>query len=223
MLMSRARLLPGEIVLIHGIGGGVALAALQLASMAGARVIATSSSDEKLMQARDFGADECINYANNPCLAAAVRDLTGGRGADVVVDTVGAATWDINFQAVRRGGRIVHCGVTSGSDAKVDISALYWNQLTVMGSTMGSNEDFAKMLAAVSAKHIAPVIDKTFQLSEIQEATERMEKGLQFGKIVLAIGGRRGELEHAGVMFESRENLFPDIPEISETESGSLS
>nr|HPK00554.1 alcohol dehydrogenase catalytic domain-containing protein [Candidatus Hydrogenedentota bacterium] len=105
MLMSRAQVRPGETVLIHGIGGGVALAGLQLAHLAGARVLATSSSDDKLMRAREFGADECINYADNPDLSEAVRDLTDGRGVDIAFDTVGAATWPENFKAVRRGGR----------------------------------------------------------------------------------------------------------------------
>jgi len=189
MLMSRARLRPGETVLIHGIGGGVALAGLQLARLAGARVMVTSSSDDKLLRAREFGADDCVNYANNPCLSEAIRDLTGGRGVDIVLDTAGAATWAENFKAVRRGGRIVHCGVTTGAETIVNISQLYWNHLEVMGSTMGSDEEFRQMLAAVSASRMRPVVDSVYPLNRVCEATLRMESGDQFGKIALVPGG----------------------------------
>ncbi len=202
MLMSRAQVRPGETVLIHGIGGGVALAGLQLAHLAGARVLATSSSDDKLMRAREFGADECINYADNPDLSEAVRDLTDGRGVDIAFDTVGAATWPENFKAVRRGGRIVHCGVTSGAEAAVNISQLYWNHLVVMGSTMGSNEDFRLMLAAVSASRMRPVVDSVYPLKQAREATLRMEAGGQFGKIVLTPGGKSAESSGPRSSFE---------------------
>jgi NADPH:quinone reductase-like Zn-dependent oxidoreductase len=190
MLMSRAQLKPGETVLIHGVGGGVALAGLQLACMAGARVLVTSSSDDKLMRAREFGAHEGVNYANNPVLGDAIRDLTNGRGVDIALDTVGAATWPVNFKAVRRGGRIVHCGVTTGTEATVNISQLYWNHLVVMGSTMGSDEEFRQLLAAVSASHMRPVVDSVHPLNRVREATQLMEAGDQFGKIVLVPGGK---------------------------------
>jgi NADPH:quinone reductase-like Zn-dependent oxidoreductase len=138
MLMSRARFTPGESVLIHGIGGGVALAALQFARLAAGETIVTSSSDEKLARARRIGAQHTINYKTTPDVAQAVRELTGGRGVDVIIDAVGAATWPINFDAARKGGRIVHCGVTTGKETEANLQKLYWNQLTVMGSTMGS-------------------------------------------------------------------------------------
>ncbi len=187
MLMSRGQLRPGETVLIHGIGGGVAVAGLQLARLAGAQVLVTSSSDEKLDRARELGAAETINYATNPDVADAVKDLTAGRGVDLIMDTVGAATWAINFGAVRRGGRIVHCGVTSGATAQVDISALYWNHLSVIGSTMGSREEFRKMVRAVSAAGLHPVIDSIMPLADVRSAVTRMEQGVQMGKIVLDI------------------------------------
>lgn len=189
MLATRARLRPGETVLIHGIGGGVALAALQIAKLAAARVIVTSSSDEKLQRAMQLGADFAINYRDEPDVAQAVRGLTGGRGADVVVDTVGAATWPIDLAAVRRGGRIVLCGVTTGAVAETPLSLLYWNQLTILGSTMGSYEDFRLMVSAVAAAGLKPVIDRILPLAEGPAAQARMESGDQFGKIVLRMQG----------------------------------
>ncbi|MCJ7729834.1 MAG: zinc-binding dehydrogenase [Sedimentisphaerales bacterium] len=186
MLMTKAGLKPGQTVLIHGIGGGVALAALQLAKMAGAVVIVTSSSDEKLGRAEQMGADHIINYKVSD-VAATVNDITAGRGADVVLDTVGSATWPIDFTVVRRGGKIVLCGVTSGPKADTNLQALYWNQVTIMGSTMGSDEDFREMLSAVSAAKLKPIIDSVFPLGKIRDAMARMEQGAQFGKIVLKI------------------------------------
>jgi len=187
MLMTRAGLKPGEVVLINGIGGGVALAALQLAKLAGAEVIVTSSSDEKLSRAAGLGADHTINYRTVENVAAVVKDITKGRGVDVVVDSVGAGTWETNFSLVRRGGRIVLCGVTTGAQAKTNLQALYWNQLTVMGSTMGSNEDVRLMLRAVATAGLKPVIDSVRPLKEVTDAMDRMEAGEQFGKIVLKI------------------------------------
>ncbi|HOD80332.1 MAG TPA: zinc-binding dehydrogenase [Phycisphaerae bacterium] len=187
MLMSRARLLPGEWVLIHGIGGGVALAGLQLAKLAGATVIVTSGDNDKLARAAELGADHALNYRTVGDLAAAVGELTGGRGVDVAFDTVGAATWALDFAVVRRGGRIVLCGVTTGAAAPTDLRALYWNQLTVLGSTSGSHEDFRQLLAAMTAGRIQPVIDSVHPLADVRQACRRMEKGQQFGKIILTM------------------------------------
>jgi NADPH:quinone reductase-like Zn-dependent oxidoreductase len=187
MLMTRAQIQPGQTVLIHGIGGGVALSALQLAKLAGAEVIVTSSSNKKLALAEQIGAPHIINYTAVADLGRQVRDVTSGRGVDVVIDTVGAATWSVGFAAVRRGGKIVLCGVTTGPKAESDLRTLYWNQLTIMGSTMGSNEDFRQMLRAVSAARLKPVIDSVKPLEGVREAMARMESGQQFGKIALRI------------------------------------
>jgi NADPH:quinone reductase-like Zn-dependent oxidoreductase len=187
MLMTRGRLGPGQTVLIHGIGGGVALCVLQLAKLAGAEVIVTSSSDVKLDRAVNIGADYTINYRKIDDVAQCVREITSGRGVDIVIDTVGAATWPIDFSAVRRGGTIVLCGVTSGPQAPTNLQLLYWNQLTILGSTMGSNEDFRQMLTAVKAAKLKPVIDSVISLENITEAMGKMEEGKQFGKIVLKI------------------------------------
>jgi len=186
MLMNRGGLRAGETVLIHGIGGGVALAALQLAGLAGARTIVTSSSIDKLTRAADHGANYGIQYGKAN-IVEEILACTGGKGVDLVIDTVGASTWPVNFEVCRKGGRIVHCGVTTGPHVEANISALYWKQLTVMGSTMGSREDFRALLAAVEASGLRPVIDSELPLDAAREAQARMESGAQFGKIVLTV------------------------------------
>lgn len=185
MLTTRGQLEAGETLLIHGIGGGVAIAGLQLAKLKGARVIVTSSKNAKLKRAGELGADDFIDYSKTQDVGAEVKRITNGRGVDLVLDTTGAGTWPINFASVRKGGRIVHCGVTTGKIVEADIGALYWNHITVMGSTMGSQGEFQGLVAAVAAAKLKPVIDKVFQLAEARAAQERMENGEQFGKIVL--------------------------------------
>lgn len=187
MLMTRAQLKPGQTVLIHGIGGGVALSALQLAKLIGAEVIVTSSSNEKLDRASQIGADHTINYKAVDDVAQCVRNVTSGRGVDIVIDTVGAATWPVDFSAVRRGGKIVLCGVTSGPQAPTNLQMLYWNQLTILGSTMGSDEDFRQMLEAVISAKLTPVIDSVTSLENVRDAMSKMETGEQFGKIVIKV------------------------------------
>lgn len=186
MLHGRARLQPGETVLIHGIGGGVALALLQLAKASGARVIVTSSSAEKLTRAAALGADAGINYGSDD-VAARVMELTQGRGVDVVLDAVGAATFALNLNVARKAGRIVHCGVTTGPLAEVNLPTLYWKQLSVLGSTMGNHEDFRLLLQFVANTGLKPVIDSVHPLEQAREAQGLMERGSQFGKIVLSI------------------------------------
>lgn len=187
MLMTRAGLKAGETVLIHGIGGGVALAGLQIAKLAGARAIVTSSSEEKLAKAAKLGADVGLNYRVAADLPAAIRDATGGRGVDVAFETVGAATWPVSLAVLCRGGRLVICGVTSGAEAAMNLQQLYWNQYTIMGSTYGSRDDFRRLLEAMSKAKMRPVIDSVVPLDHARAATERMESGQQFGKIVLTI------------------------------------
>ncbi len=189
MLMTRAQLKAGQTVLIHGIGGGVAVCALQFAKLGGAEVIVTSSSDSKLKLARQLGADHTINYRTDKDVAQFARDITSGAGVDVIVDTVGGQTWPIDFAAARKGGKIVLCGVTTGAEAPTNLRTLYWNQLTVLGSTMGSDDDMRKMLEAVNAAKLKPVIDSAFSLENVREAMGRMEVGEQFGKIALEVSG----------------------------------
>jgi NADPH:quinone reductase-like Zn-dependent oxidoreductase len=187
MLFERAKLLGGETVLIHGIGGGVAMAALQLARIHGASAIVTSSSDEKLKQARQHGADETINYKTCADVAAAVKKYTNNRGVDVVIDTTGAPTLPISMASVRRGGRIVTCGVTGGPEAPINIQQLYWNHISFMGSTMGSMEDMRRLVRTTNEFGLKPLIDKVFDLNDGAEAMKRMEAGEQMGKIVLQL------------------------------------
>jgi NADPH:quinone reductase-like Zn-dependent oxidoreductase len=186
MLMTRAQVKPGETVLIHGIGGGVATSALQFAKLIGAEVLVTSSSHDKLSRAKSLGADHVLNYEKENVVKW-IEQVTCGRGVDVAIDAVGAAAWPLDIACLRKGGRIVLCGVTTGSKAETDLRALYWNQLTVMGSTMGSADDFRLMLRAVTVNKLKPVIDKVFPLAKVRSAMERMEAQKQFGKIALKV------------------------------------
>jgi NADPH:quinone reductase-like Zn-dependent oxidoreductase len=186
MLMTRARIRPGERILIHGIGGGVAVAALQFAKMTGAEVYVTSSSNDKLSHAKRLGADHTLNYTEES-VTKWIESETAGRGVDVAIDAVGAATWPLDFACIRKGGRIVLCGVTTGAKAETNLQVLYWNQLNVLGSTMGSDEDFRQMLRAVTVNELRPVVDAALPLDKAREAMERMETAGQFGKIALRI------------------------------------
>jgi len=186
MLMTRAQVKPGESVLIHGIGGGVATCALQLAKHIGAEVFVTSSSNEKLSRARELGADHTINYRTSD-VAEWIKQDKGGRGVDVAVDAVGAATWPLDFACVRKGGRVVLCGVTTGAKAETNLQALYWNQLSILGSTLGSTRDFQQMLAAVTVNQLRPIIDQVFPLDGVRDAMAKMEEARQFGKIALRV------------------------------------
>ena len=188
MLVTRARLHAGETVLIHGVGGGVSLAALTLAKHLGARTIVTSSSAAKLERACALGADEAIDYSRSD-VAKEVRALTAKRGADVVVDSTGAATWMASLKAASRGGRIVTCGATTGPNPTEEIRLIFWNQLSILGSTMGNLADWNAMLTAVGERNLRPVVDSVVGLADGAAAYGRMEHGHQFGKIVLAVGG----------------------------------
>jgi NADPH:quinone reductase-like Zn-dependent oxidoreductase len=187
MLMTRGRLRCGETVLIHGIGGGVSLARLQLAKMAGCRVIVTSRSQDKLARAAVLGADDALPADDQ--VARSVRSLTGKRGADVVVDSVGEATWMQSLKAAAQGGRVLTCGATSGPNPAEEIRLVFWNQLSIIGSTMGSRDDWRQLVAAVSSHRLRPVVDTTSALDDGVAAYQRLERAEQFGKIVLSIDG----------------------------------
>jgi len=187
MLMTRGGLRSGETLLIHGIGGGVSLACLQLGKLAGCRVIVTSRSPEKLARARELGADEVLPADDQ--VARAVRGLTGKRGADVVVDSVGEATWMQSLKSAAKGGRIVTCGATSGPNPKEEIRLIFWNQLSIIGSTMGSRDDWRRLIAAVNGHRLRPVVDVAVPLADGRTAYQRLEDAEQFGKIVLSIDG----------------------------------
>jgi NADPH:quinone reductase-like Zn-dependent oxidoreductase len=185
MLVPRARLQEGEWVLVWGIGGGVATAALSIAKALGAHVVVTSSSDEKLERAKELGADAVVNHATGDVVAA-VKEVTGG-GAHVVVDDVGEATWKRTLDAARPEGRIVVCGATTGPNPPAALHRVWWKQLSILGSTMGTPDDFQGVYDLIAAGKARPVVDAVFPLAEARAAHERLEAGEQLGKIVLSI------------------------------------
>lgn len=186
LLVTKAQLREGEWVLLWGIGSGVALAGLEIAKSLGARALVTSSSDEKLARARELGADATVNHLSGD-VRAAVVEATEGKGVEVVLEHVGEATWQGSLQSARAGGRIVVCGATSGPNPPAELHRIWWKQLTIYGSTMGTREDFEAAYELVKSGRAKPVIDSVFPLAEARAAHERMEAGEQFGKIVLSI------------------------------------
>ena len=188
MLVTKASLREDECVLIWGIGGGVALAAFEIARALGARTIVTSSSEEKLERARALGADLALNHADADVVQA-VKDATGGAGANVVVETVGEATWERSLAAAAQEGRVVVCGATTGHSPPARLYRLWWKQLAVFGSTMGMPSDFEAAYELIRASRARVHVDSVFPLAEAAEAHERLESGVQFGKVVLAIPG----------------------------------
>jgi NADPH:quinone reductase-like Zn-dependent oxidoreductase len=186
LLVTKAHLREGEWVLLWGIGSGVATAGLAIAKTLGARALVTSSSDEKLERARGLGADATVNHASGD-VGAAVKEATGGKGIEVVLEHVGEATWQTSLQSARAGGRIVVCGATSGPNPPAALHRIWWKQLTIYGSTMGTREDFEAAYELVKSGRTKPVVDSVLPLADARAAHERMEAGEQFGKIVLSI------------------------------------
>ena len=186
MLVTRADLQSGERVLIWGIGGGVAVACLQIAKLIGAHVTVTSSSDEKLARARELGADDTINYVGVD-VGREIRKRTEKRGVNVVVDSVGEATWTQSLGALGKKGRLVTCGGTSGPMVTTDVRRLFWNQWSILGSTMGSESEFRAIVAHFNAGRLRPPVDSVFPLADGREAFERMQNKEQFGKIVVRV------------------------------------
>jgi NADPH:quinone reductase-like Zn-dependent oxidoreductase len=186
MLVTKAALREGEWVLIWGIGGGVALAAFELARALGARTIVTSSSAGKLERARTLGADLAVSHAEDDVVSA-VKEATGGRGADVVVETVGEATWERSLGAAAQEGRIVVCGATTGHSPPARLYRVWWKQLVIYGSTMGLPHEFEAAYELVREGRARLHVDSVFPLAEAARAHERLESGEQFGKVVLSI------------------------------------
>ena len=186
MLVTKAALQPGEWVLIWGIGGGVATAALAIAKALGANAVVTSSSAEKRTHAlKELGADATLDHATED-VPARVRELTGG-GAHVVVEHVGESTWARSLAAARTGGRIAVCGATSGPNPPAALHRIWWRELEIYGSTMGTPADFQGAYDLIATGRARPVIDSVFPLAEARAAHERMERGEQLGKIVFRI------------------------------------
>ena len=186
MLVTRAKVRPGEDVLVLGAGSGVSTAAIQVAKLAGCTVFVTSSSDEKLRKAKALGADVLINYKALPW-SKAIWELTGKRGVDVIVDHVGEATFKESVRTLRRGGRIVVPGATTGPMLELDARYLFWRQLSVLGSTMANQREFEEVMKLVFMGRLKPVVDRVFPLAKAREAHEYLARGDQFGKVVLAV------------------------------------
>jgi NADPH:quinone reductase-like Zn-dependent oxidoreductase len=183
---TRAQVKSGETVLVTGIGGGVATFAMQFCKALGARVIVTSGSDEKLAQAKQLGADGGANYRNESWPKEVVS-LSGGAGPDVVVDSAGGTTLEECVKIVKPAGRIVFFGATTGLAHNLDLRRIFFKQLNILGSTMGSDREFAGMLKCYNDHKLRPVVDQVFPLAETPAAHQRMEAGGQLGKIVLKI------------------------------------
>ncbi|MFL5526885.1 MAG: zinc-binding dehydrogenase [Gemmatimonadaceae bacterium] len=186
MIITRARVRKSDNVLIWGIGGGVALAALEIVRMIGATTWVTSHSDEKLALARGLGAENVLNYSNTD-VGKEIRARTGKRGVDVVFDTVGEASWSQSLGALGRRGRLVTCGATSGPIVQMDVRRLFWNQWDIMGSTMGNDAEFDAVTNEYRAGRLTPLVDSVFDISQGRQAFERLQSGQQFGKIVVRI------------------------------------
>ncbi|HEY0004673.1 MAG TPA: zinc-binding dehydrogenase [Pyrinomonadaceae bacterium] len=184
MLVTRASVQPGEDVLIHAAGSGVGSIGIQLAKLRGARVIATAGSDEKLLKARELGADEVVNYTREDW-SREVRRLTGKAGVDVVFEHTGAQTWPGSLQTLKKNGRLVTCGATSGYDARTDLRQVFYRHLSLLGSFMGSKAELLEAMKLVSRGLLRAVVDRTLPLSEARHAHELMEDRAQFGKLVL--------------------------------------
>ena len=184
MLVARANLQPGEDVLIHAAGSGVGSIGIQIAKLRGARVITTASSDEKLAKARELGAHETIDYTRDDW-PKEVKRLTNGRGVDVVFEHTGETTWPGSILSLKKGGRLVTCGATSGFDARTDLRHVFYRHLTILGSMMGSKSDLLAAMKFIESGEIRAVIDRTLPLAEARQAHELMEDRKQFGKLVL--------------------------------------
>jgi NADPH:quinone reductase-like Zn-dependent oxidoreductase len=184
MLFTKGRLRPGEDVLIWGAGAGVGTACVQFAKLAGARVLAAASTEEKCERLRGLGADVVL-HSRSEDVVARVKELTGKRGVDLVVDYVGKETWTRSLQCLRRGGRLVTCGATSGHDPAEDLRHVFYRQLEIRGSTMGNDKELAEALRLLFAGRVRPVIDRVFPLRDAAEAHRRLESRASFGKLVL--------------------------------------
>ncbi|HWC95189.1 MAG TPA: zinc-binding dehydrogenase [Candidatus Sulfopaludibacter sp.] len=184
MLMGRARLQPGEDVLVLAASSGVGMAAIQIAKMFQCRVIATAGGEEKMARGRELGADFTIDHYKQD-ISAEVKRITGKRGVDVVVEHVGVATWQKSMESLTPGGRLVTCGATTGYDAAVDLRYLFSKQWSLLGSFMGTMGELHQVLKFVFRKQIKPVVDSVYPLSEIRAAHERLESKQQFGKVVV--------------------------------------
>ncbi len=184
MLIPKAGLKYGDWILIYGASSGIGSAAIQMAKALGATVITTVGSDQKQEVARQLGADYIINYNKQP-VGKSVLQLTQGRGVDVVFEHPGAKTWNDSLRALRKGGKLVTCGATTGPLVKIDIRSLFIKHQQLIGSTMGTLHDVLQILKMVDRKQFKPIVSKVFSYEDIKEAHRYLEEGEQFGKVVI--------------------------------------
>ncbi|MBI3006007.1 MAG: zinc-binding dehydrogenase [Ignavibacteriales bacterium] len=184
MLVEKAQVQPGDDVLCVGVGSGIGSAAIQIAKLFGARVIATTSSEEKVEKAKEIGADDVVNYKKQS-VSEEIRKLTSKKGVEIIIDHVGKSVWDECIRSLTKGGKLVTCGATSGYDAVTDLRYVFYKQLQILGSTMGKKGDLVTILKFFEEGKLKPVIDRMMPLSQIKEAHRILEEGKQFGKIVL--------------------------------------
>lgn len=188
MLANRAELQRGEDVLIQAAGSGVSSAALQIARMLGARhIVATAGGEEKLAKARELGATHTVNYRQDDFVKT-VKEATGGKGVEVAVDHVGGEVFERTLRALAWAGRVVLCGATAGGEAQVNLRAVFFKSLSILGSTMGRRADLMRLAAFFESGDLEPVVDRTFPLEEAPAAQETLENREQFGKVVLTVG-----------------------------------
>ncbi len=184
MVVHKAQVAPGDTVLVQGAGSGIGVAAIQIAKLYGARVIATAGSDDKVARAKSLGADVVINYTTAD-FAAECRALTGKRGVDAVIEHVGGEVFARSIRAVRNGGRIVTCGATAGFHPDIDLRQIFFRQVEVLGSTMGSKADLLAVLSHVAAGRLTPIVHRVMPLAEAADAHRMLERREAFGKVVL--------------------------------------
>ena len=184
MLITRAQLRAGDEVLILGTGGSVGSAGLQIAKLVGARIFATASTDEKLARAKQFGADVTINYTDID-FSEVILEETDGRGVDVVLEHVGAATWEQSISSLAKNGRLVSCGVTTGNIGEINIRKMYQKQLTIMGSALGTPTELRTLVRLAEQRRLIPIIDRTLPLEQAAKAHQLLESRKNFGKVCL--------------------------------------
>jgi NADPH:quinone reductase-like Zn-dependent oxidoreductase len=186
MLVTRGQVRAGETVLIWGIGGGVALAALQIARLLGARTIVTSGTDAKLEVARSLGADVLLNHGKTD-VAAEVRKLTEGRGVEAIVDSAGEQSWQGSLRSLTRGGRLMVCGATTGPMVSVDLRRLFWHQWSILGSTLGNRREYAEVVRLAGEGKLWPVVDRVVPWDQALSGFQRLHRGEQVGKLVIEV------------------------------------
>jgi len=190
MVVTRGRTRPGDVVLVLGAGGGVAIAAVQIAKLAGARVIATASTEAKLQRAAESGADDVINYVADEKWDETVRRLTGKRGADVIIETVGSSTWEQSIRALGKGGRLVTSGATAGPIGKTDIRYLFRREQELLGSNGWTHDELLRVVELAFQNKLCPVIDRVLPLERAADGEIALERREVFGKVIICPGKR---------------------------------